>query len=787
MQRPRLDQKKSVPWCVHACVAGMLSLLCSFAAADDLSRLSLQEAISALEERGLSVFYSSDLIKPWMIVREAPQAEEPAAILAELLAPYDLTTREGPDGSLLIVRTAPRDEPVQAATETPVDTVDDRPGPSSLSLEEIVVNASRYRLRGGHVSSTRLLDGADLARMPDVGDDALRAVSRLPGAASGDFTARSNIRGGSSDEMLVRFDDLRLYDPFHLKDFQGIFSSIDPSVVSDIEVYTGGFPVMFGDRMSGVIDIEPVLPEAGLYRELSLSLFNAGGIFAGRSDDGASDWLVSARRGNLDLVLNFIDSSLGDPSYSDFYGRFRRQLTDTLAVTFNALVFDDDIELFDGDREERAEADYRDEYYWTRFDYAPDAAVNGAVLLGRSDISSYRRGSSFQDGISTGFLTDRRKLTVDHLQTDWAVSISPAVVLEFGGELRRARGEFSYTENVTFDLLFDVPGAWSSTERSRDLRLRHDGDHYGVYGNLRAELGAGWAVQAGLRWDRDTLGPEQDHNVSPRLALMYKPTDRTTVRVSWGRFFQSQSIHELQIADGLTTFAPAQRSDHWVLGVDYRLWADTRLRLETYRKDYSSLRPRFENLVNSFVLLPELKPDRIRIAPEAALSRGMELSLRDSSGDELSWWLSYAWSRVEDEFADGTVRRSWDQTHSLDAGLAWQGERWEFTAALNAHTGWPTTVIELAGTSPVPIAATGPRNGARFADYLSLDARVARRFRFSDTNTLTIFLEVQNLFGASNPCCLEYEYEDEEDEPFIDTKVLDNLPVFPSLGFVWKF
>lgn len=787
MQRRRPDRNRTVAPRARPRLAGVLALLCSFAAADDLSRMSLQEAIASLEEQGLTVFYSSDLIKPWMIVREPPQAQEPAAILSEVLEPYGLAIEAGPGGSLLIVRATPVDSPPQRRDERPTETAPPVSKPPAPTLQEIVVNASRYRLRRDGVSTVRSLAAADLSRMPDLGDDTLRAVARLPGAASGDFSARTNIRGGSSDEMLVRFDDLRLYDPFHLKDFQSVFSSIDPSVVSDVDVYTGGFPVVYGDRMSGVIDIEPLLPEDQWYRELSFSLFNAGAVLAGRTEDGDADWVVSARRGNLDLVLDIIDSSYGDPSYRDFYGRYSRRLGESLSVTFNALVFDDDIDLFDGDREERAQADYRDDYYWLRLDYAPSAALNGSMLLGRSEIESERRGSSEQDGISTGMLRDHRKLTIDSLQTDWAVSLTPAVMLEFGGELRRARGRYRFSEEVEFDLLFDVPGAWDTVERERELGVRPAGDHYGLYGNLRAELSDTWVLQTGLRWDKDTLSSDQEDHVSPRLALMYRPDGRITLRASWGRFYQSQSIHELQIADGITDYSPAQRSDHWVLGLDYRLRRNTQLRLEAYRKTYSSLRPRFENLVNSFVLLPELKPDRIRIAPDEALARGAELSLSNIGYGGLDWWLSYSWARVEDTFADGTVRRSWDQTHTLDAGIAWRGERWEFSAVGKMHTGWPTTAIGLAETEPVPIAAAGPRNGERFGDYRSLDVRAARHFRFSDTNKLTVFLEVQNLLGRSNPCCLEYEFEDEDEQPYIDKEVLDNLPTFPSLGFVWRF
>jgi hypothetical protein len=54
-------------------------------------------------------------------------------------------------------------------------------------------------------------------------------------------------RGGEVAETLIRPDGQRLYDPFHLKNFHGVFSAIDPRIV---DVERGPFR---GDRgMDGI-------------------------------------------------------------------------------------------------------------------------------------------------------------------------------------------------------------------------------------------------------------------------------------------------------------------------------------------------------------------------------------------------------------------------------------------------------------------------------------------------------------------------------------------------------
>jgi len=260
------------------------------------------------------------------------------------------------------------------------------------------------------------------------------------------------------------------------------------------------------------------------------------------------------------------------------------------------------------------------------------------------------------------------------------------------------------------------------------------------------------------------------------------------LRAAWGRFFQGQSIDELQVSDGVTQFFPPQHAHHLIGSIEYRHPNGIEARLEAYRKDYRRIRPRFENLLNSFVLLPELKPDRIRIAPLRARADGFELTVRRASAQPLGWWLSYSRSSVRDEFADGDAARSWDQRHLFSGGLSWRGARWELSVAGVYHSGWPTTAVALTQTEPIPIATAAPRNARRLQDYRSLDVRAARRFQLPGAGELTIFMEVGNVLNRGNVCCVEYELESEETpEPTLDMSTLSYLPITPSLGVIWRF
>lgn len=769
-------------WRLSLAMAAWCYLCADVVLAQDLQGLTLEQAFELIERRGPQILYSSDLVKPWMRVRQTLTATDPRAMLAEILRPYGLAISTGPNGSYIVTRhtvaTARLHRSATAQEHVSMTPV--------ANVEEVVVSASQFELIRSPGPPPARLTVTELQSMPDLGDDPLRTLSQLPGAA-GDFSAKINVRGGAADETLIRFDHLRLFNPFHLKDFQSVFSSIDPGVISGIDVYTGGFPVAFGDRMSGVIDIAARDAERRAHSEISVSLFNTSILTAQPLAFDRGDWLLSARRSNLDLLLQAFDPRLGEPSYVELYARLRRQLGDALTISGNVLLFNDSISLRDSDQEELAWADYRDTYYWLRLQYHPLPGLAGELLLARTQLDSERIGRSDQPGVSRGALDDQRAFSIDSLQSDWSWRPANAIRVDFGGEFRAERGRYEYRDAVDFDLLFLTAGAQAQPSRARHLYVRPQGRQYGAYASVRLDVLPELTAEGGLRWDRETLSVAGDEQFSPRINLLFAPSERLRLRANWGRFFQAQAINELQISDGVVQFHPAQRADHLIAGIEYLHPDGFDARLEIYRKRYSGLRPRYENLLNSLVLLPELKPDRIQVPPQRATARGAELSIWHMQGGPIGWWFSYAWSTAYDRINGEDVPRSWDQTHSLGAGLRLQGVRWDFSVAGRYHSGWPTTQLALQDAEFPSVVAAGPRNGKRLGDYFALNARIARRFEFSSSDELTVFAELSNLLDRRNECCVDHGIEQDDDEIDLDIDTDAYPGLLPSLGFTWRF
>jgi hypothetical protein len=73
------------------------------------------------------------------------------------------------------------------------------------------------------------------------------------------------------------------------------------------------------------------------------------------------------------------------------------------------------------------------------------------------------------------------------------------------------------------------------------------------------------------------------------------------------------------------------------------------------------------------------------------------------------------------------------------------------------------------------------------SSYTVVDVRLARKFTFSELNSLTVFVELNNALNQTNQCCVEYEINDDSGSLALDVEPVDYLPLIPSAGFIWRF
>jgi len=205
----------------------------------------LVDLLRSLSARGLDILYSSDLVTPDLTVPPTLHKTDPLGRAREALAAHHLELRSDGQKRYIVARSA-----TLAAHEPPAAAR------SGRSLEEVTVFASRYVLEDQPATQSVSLDRHDLEQVPGAHDDVMRAIRTVPGLAD-NLSSRPYVRGAFLEDVLVRFDGIPMVDPFHFKNFQNLISAFDPATVDRIDVYTGGFPVKYGTRSAGVIDVAP--------------------------------------------------------------------------------------------------------------------------------------------------------------------------------------------------------------------------------------------------------------------------------------------------------------------------------------------------------------------------------------------------------------------------------------------------------------------------------------------------------------------------------------------------
>jgi outer membrane cobalamin receptor len=667
---------------------------------------------------------------------------------------------------------------------------------TSFSLEtlasfagDVVVEPSCYTLYQEAPSVRASLSREEVERMPHFADDVFRAARWLPGTTGEDLSSTMNVRGGVADESLILLDGVEIYEGFHLKELFSLTGIIDAEAVDNLEFMSGGYAAQYGNRMSGVVDIRSASPVANRL-SFGVSTTNISLLSEGQFAGGRAQWVVAARRTDLEAVIGWVDPDNGlEPDFSDVFGKLAYHLGNDTVLSASVLLARDKAHYVEenGRVEELLDTAVTMRYGWigVKTAWSPDLYSDTILSAGQTE----RERSGWIDySYQAGIVDDRRDFEFLALRQDWSLDLSDRHALTWGFDVRRVKSTYDYTSLGMIRDPVMTGGEVEVTER--DYLLFPEGDTYGLFVADRFRLLDRLVVEAGLRWDRQTY--IDDDQLSPRLNVLWELDKRTKLRAAWGLFHQAQHINELQVTDGVTTFSPAQQAEHRLLGFDHTWSRDLSLRVELFQKRFTDPMPRWENLLNPIEILPELEADRVLVAPDRARAEGFELALRRDGGRRWGWWASYAYARAEDNIDGEWVPRNWDQRHTVSFDVNFRpNAKWNLNLGGIYHSGWPTTAVLAEwttgpGGAPAIRVYPGPRNRERLPYYLRLDVRASRDFRLRH-GTFSLYLEVMNLLNRENLVRPEsfWIYANPDGSLAVGHDREAFVSLIPSLGIRW--
>ncbi|MEP7245793.1 MAG: TonB-dependent receptor [Gammaproteobacteria bacterium] len=738
--------------------------------------VSLAHLLDTLRATGVEVLYSSDLVTPEMTAPAAPSGSDTLTRVRDALAAQGLVLQLVGPNHYVVTRVPPASAPSdQPAVASP-------PSGADVPLEEVSVYASRYSLGASVIGQPKPMTRNEIEQVPGGQSDALRAVHAIPGFVSND-SARPYIRGSLLDDVLVEFDGVPLADPFHLKNFQSLVSAFSPSAVERIDLFSGGFPVRYGTRSGGVIDITPRSLDSGYEHSIGASLLAYELSSVGHADQLPIDWLATLRHSTQDVVLEPVNGQIGNPEFSDTLGRIRYRLNEQSSFTLGWLLLDDSIQLATDPAGESATAHYRDEYTWVAFDHDLSAATHSRSVLALTHAERDRSGTLAIAGIGNGALTESRDFYDVELRSAWTYEPVKHQVWSYGFEASHANADLQYDRTGRFSKVI-ADGLGRPVDNTMSASASPSVTTYAVYVAHRHRWSS-FETEVGARLDgQDYGGSKGVAQLSPRLNVRYDVLTHWRVYGSWGRFTQAQRVDEWRVEEGQVAPGEPELAVHTIVGFSYEPPGDTRVALELYRKRWTNVSPYFDNTLDRLSLLPDLEPDRVRISANDSESAGIELSVRHALTPSLELWGNYAWSRVADEFATDDVLRSWDQPHALTMGLAWNAGRRSAAALLGWHRGWPRTPFTWTpetSVSPAQFIA-GPRNSARWENYFTVDLRAGWNIPVRGSELAT-WVEVTNSANRANECCVRFVGPQTASSM---TEPTSWLPRIVNVGFSWR-
>jgi len=686
-----------------------------------------------------------------------------------------------------------------------------------VPLEEVVVTPGAFTFMGSGSSLRHTMSREDIESVPQLGEDVFRAVNRLPGLSSGDYSAHFGIRGGRHDETLIQLDGLELFEPYHLKDFnEGAISIIDTETIDGVELMTGGFPAQYGNKRSGVFNISSRTVEMDATRyTVGLSFLNARAMAMGPLWNGRASWLASARSGYMDLLFKLIDQKeLPKPRYHDVFAKMDVDLNPNHRLSFDVLHAGDKYTFdvssttgFQDTLKTREDADnrYGNTYLWSSLESQLGDITTVRTIASVGLVTRDRDGSEFYENTTEPIytVTNHRDYSLAGIKQEWSHALLDDYVLSWGFDLRGEHNKDRFSSVVGRDPNDPTQDPDQNYPVTDNSQVEFRGSKLGAYVNNRLRVASPLVFDVGGRFDRATWTGDEDF--SPRVGASLGIGPGRTLRGAWGYYRQIQGIDDVAALNNDTSFYRSELSEQWTAGIEQRFGNGSLVRVEGYLKDGSHLRPQYRNWKGAPDTFPEGNEDRILVYLESSKAKGVEVYYDHKLGRSIALRASYAYA-VSDEVRtrvdnvnvpdyplefDREGSTPADQRHAANLDFTYYLRRvWSLNGSLAFHSGWPTTLqkmIPVIDDNGQPNYAVVPEKlyGATLPDYLRFDVRATRRWTTAKGDW-RFFLEIVNLTNHANVFGYDYRKERDAQGDFVLVRDEEQwFTILPSLGVSW--
>ena len=222
------------------------------------------------------------------------------------------------------------------------------------TLKEASITSDKHR---STTTTPLTLKPLDIRRFPALFSevDPLKIILFTPGIQNnneGDVSI--SIRGGDTDQSLISLDNIPLYNPSHLN---GFISVINADLLSGTDIYKGGFPAKFGNRLSGIIDMKTKNGDMEDYHgTATIGIMSSKALFEGPIIKDKLSFVVTGRASYLGAIVlpiyrkisesetNFV-SQFDGSNYYDYHAKLLYTPSDEDRISLTFIGGDDKVSI----------------------------------------------------------------------------------------------------------------------------------------------------------------------------------------------------------------------------------------------------------------------------------------------------------------------------------------------------------------------------------------------------------------------------------------------------------
>lgn len=657
-------------------------------------------------------------------------------------------------------------------------------------LSEVIITARRNSIVNRPQMGIERLNLRTIKQIPAAfGEaDVLKAILTLPGVKTvGEASAGFNVRGGAADQNLILFNDATIYNPTH---FFGLFSSFNPELIKDVELYKSSIPVKYGGRLSSVLNVTAKEGDKGkITGSAGIGLLTSRLNLEGPLVKDKTSFTLGGRTTYSNWLLKMLpDNSEFENSQASFYdinAGIHHIVNKNNEIQFTGYFSNDDFNL-----NSDTTFGYSNMNMTLKWRHTFSNKMNADFIAGYDRYNYFNRS----DEIPSNAYKMAFDINQLHAKADFNYYVNPLHSLEFGASTILYK---IHPGNFT-------PEGEQSLVQEKIIR-EEQALETSVYAGSKYDLSDRLSVQAGIRYNIfNFLGPNSVNSYTPgipkdessfiesteygsgkfiktyhgpefRASMRYSLKDDLSVKASVNT--TRQNIHMLS---NTTAISPTdiwklsdpnirpQQGSQFSVGIYKNIFSDSiELSIEGY---YKRIRNYLDYRSGATLVLNEtIERDVVSTKGKAY---GIEFLLRKKTG-KLNGWLSYTYSRtllqMKDDQAGIVINRgewypsNYDKPH--DATLVGNYRiNLRFSMSLNVtySTGRPITLpvgsYWYAGSER---ALYSDRNAYRIPDYFRADFAINvdgnHKVRQRTHNSWTF--GVYNLTGRKNPYSVYFNSE----------------------------